>query len=111
VEQTISRFLPNILTLKALQAAGISDPEMEAQLDEQVGTALQRLYNWQNPDGGWGWWSKPGEQCADQRLRGVGAGGRRRKPLYRQRDGAEDALNYLEANIKFRQRACRRPVS
>ena len=56
VEQTVSRFLPNIVTAQALQAAGISDPELEAGLEEQVNTALQRLYNWQNADGGWGWW-------------------------------------------------------
>ena len=30
---------------------------LEASLSDQVATALQRLYNWQNPDGGWGWWS------------------------------------------------------
>ncbi|MBN1666205.1 MAG: hypothetical protein JW862_03930, partial [Anaerolineales bacterium] len=56
VEQTISRFLPNVLTVQALRAAGLSDPALEAALDEQVGTALQRLYNWQRADGGWGWW-------------------------------------------------------
>lgn len=57
VEQTLSKFLPNILTLRALKSAGISDPELEARLQEQVASALQRLYNWQNADGGWGWWS------------------------------------------------------
>jgi len=57
VEQTISRFLPNVLTTRALKTAGISDPELETNLETQVNTALQRLYNWQNPDGGWGWWS------------------------------------------------------
>jgi len=57
VEQTISRFLPNILSLRALKTAGLSDPELEARLAEQVNVALQRLYNWQNADGGWGWWS------------------------------------------------------
>jgi len=56
VEQTISRFLPNVLTAQALQAAGRSDPDLEANLQTQVNTALQRLYNWQNADGGWGWW-------------------------------------------------------
>jgi uncharacterized protein YfaS (alpha-2-macroglobulin family) len=57
IEQTISRFLPNILTVRALKTAGISDPDLESNLETQVNTALQRLYNWQNPDGGWGWWS------------------------------------------------------
>jgi uncharacterized protein YfaS (alpha-2-macroglobulin family) len=57
VEQTISRFLPNVITTRAMKSAGIQDLEMESKLGEQVNTALQRLYNWQNPDGGWGWWS------------------------------------------------------
>lgn len=58
MEQTISSFLPNVLTTQAMQAAGLSDPELEAKLKEQVGVALQRIYSWQNPDGGWGWWSR-----------------------------------------------------
>lgn len=56
VEQTISRFLPNVVSTRALKAAGLSDPELEDELQEQVNTAMQRLSNWQNPDGGWGWW-------------------------------------------------------
>ena len=57
VEQTISRFLPNVLSVQALKLAGLSDPTLEANLRTQVNTALQRLANWQNPDGGWGWWA------------------------------------------------------
>ena len=56
IEQTISRFLPNVLTTQALKAAGMSDPTLEANLKEQVNIALQRLYNWQRADGGWAWW-------------------------------------------------------
>ncbi len=55
-EQTVSRFLPNVLTYRALSDLGIRDPEMEARLAEQVGQGLQRLYNQQHYDGGWGWW-------------------------------------------------------
>ena len=57
VEQTVSRFLPNVLTTQALKAAGRRDAELEANLRDQVNVALQRLYNWQNADGGWGWWA------------------------------------------------------
>jgi uncharacterized protein YfaS (alpha-2-macroglobulin family) len=57
VEQTISRFLPNVITTRALKAVGIQDKALETSLSDQVATALQRLYTWQNPDGGWGWWS------------------------------------------------------
>lgn len=55
-EQTVSRFLPNVLSLRALRAAGLSDPALEEKLKDQVSTGLQRLYNRQNADGGWGWW-------------------------------------------------------
>ena len=55
-EQTVSRFLPNVLTYRALARLGIEDPELEAHLREQVGIALQRLYARQHYDGGWGWW-------------------------------------------------------
>jgi uncharacterized protein YfaS (alpha-2-macroglobulin family) len=55
-EQTVSSFLPNILSLHALQVAGVSDAALQANLQEQVNMALQRLYNQQHADGGWGWW-------------------------------------------------------
>jgi len=60
VEQTVSRFLPNVITARALREAGLNDPLLETTLAGQVSTALQRLYNWQNADGGWGWWSRQG---------------------------------------------------
>jgi len=56
VEQTVSRFLPNILTLRALRDLDIRDRELEAKLEEQVAIGLDRLVLWQNGDGGWGWW-------------------------------------------------------
>lgn len=55
-EQTVSRFLPNVLTYQALDEMGLARPEMEANLTQQVGAALQRLYAQQHYDGGWGWW-------------------------------------------------------
>jgi len=57
IEQTVSRFLPNVFTTRAMRAAGLADADLEAELKVQVNTALQRLYNTQNSDGGWGWWS------------------------------------------------------
>ena len=55
-EQVVSKFLPNVLTVKALQEAGINDPDMKATLDEQVNIALQKLYARQLPNAGWPWW-------------------------------------------------------
>lgn len=55
-EQTVSRFLPNVLTYRALDELDLSDPELQRKLGELVGQGLQRLYNQQHYDGGWGWW-------------------------------------------------------
>ena len=56
IEQTISRFLPNVVASHALKLAGGPSIGLQSDLDQQVSTALQRLYAKQNADGGWGWW-------------------------------------------------------
>ncbi len=57
IEQTVSRFLPNVMTYRALKDLNISDPELEADLYIALEFALERLTREQNPDGGWGWFS------------------------------------------------------
>ena len=56
VEQTVSRFLPNVVTWQALDEMDAGRPELRQELAQLVGVALQRLYNQQHYDGGWGWW-------------------------------------------------------
>jgi uncharacterized protein YfaS (alpha-2-macroglobulin family) len=60
MEQTVSRFLPNLISMRALTLAGKSTDELQKSLDEQVRPALQRINNNQNSDGGWGLW--PGNE-------------------------------------------------
>lgn len=77
-EQTMSRFLPAVITAKTLQdlhlgkaPAGKSyggiveeylsktHPEGKKdirKLDDMIRAGLDRLYQFQHPDGGWGWW-------------------------------------------------------
>ncbi|MBI5669953.1 MAG: Ig-like domain-containing protein [Chloroflexi bacterium] len=55
IEQTVSRFLPNIMTYRALNQLGVANADLKAQLDVAVNFALQRLYAQQKVDGGWGW--------------------------------------------------------
>jgi uncharacterized protein YfaS (alpha-2-macroglobulin family) len=55
-EQTVSRFLPNVLTYRALRDLDLVDQDLESNLRQQVTVGLQRLYNGQHADGGWGWW-------------------------------------------------------
>jgi uncharacterized protein YfaS (alpha-2-macroglobulin family) len=56
MEQTVSRFLPNLLASQVLQSIPSASPALQADLDRQVNSALQRIYAAQNYDGGWGWW-------------------------------------------------------
>ncbi len=56
MEQTISRFLPNVAAVRALDLAGQPSAEMRARLDKQINSALQRIYSRQIYDGGWNWW-------------------------------------------------------
>ncbi len=57
-EQTVSRFLPNILTYNALTSLGIQDAELQERLPGLIEEGLNKLYVQQNPDGGWGWWPR-----------------------------------------------------
>jgi len=56
IEQTVSRFLPNVVMYRALQQLGMHNQELEARLPQNVSIGLQRLYALQHYDGGWGWW-------------------------------------------------------
>ncbi len=82
-EQTMSRFLPAVIVAHTLKARGLSaedalqrvfggiEPETAGvthkgekkallELDAVTRTSLERLYDFQHGDGGWGWW-KGGE--------------------------------------------------
>ncbi|MCJ7737204.1 MAG: alpha-2-macroglobulin, partial [Anaerolineae bacterium] len=55
-EQTVSRFLPNVLTYRALHELGISNADLEAKLPRLVEEGVTKLALEQHGDGGWGWW-------------------------------------------------------
>ena len=59
-EQTLARFLPNLLLHQALQSFNINVPEVQARLERTLQPGLQMLIARQNYDGGWGWWSGDG---------------------------------------------------
>jgi uncharacterized protein YfaS (alpha-2-macroglobulin family) len=56
VEQTMSSFLPDIVVKDAVKSLGLKTQLDDAALQEKIGAGLERLYNFQHPDGGWGWW-------------------------------------------------------
>lgn len=59
-EQTLSSFLPNLLVTRALTELKLAPTERLSALDRQVSAGLQRLYDLQHDDGGWGWWKNDG---------------------------------------------------
>lgn len=56
MEQTTSRFAPNAVAADTMKMLGRKDPELERALPILVPEGLGRLYRFQRPDGGWGWW-------------------------------------------------------
>jgi len=56
VEQTMSRFLPDILLKRLLQMLGIRLRESAQKLEEAIQQSLDRIWRFQHSDGGWGWW-------------------------------------------------------
>lgn len=57
-EQTISKFLPNVITYRALQKLGQDSPELKANLLQAIQEALVRLKSGQKQDGGFGWYPR-----------------------------------------------------
>ena len=80
-EQTMSRFLPAVITAKTLRDLGLKpetamhkifggiEPSSAAathtqsrkdlkQLEKMTAQGLERLYDFQHEDGGWGWWKE-----------------------------------------------------
>ena len=82
-EQTMSRFLPSVVTAKTLKdlglqpedvmsrvfggiearAGGLQPPNLGvkkdlSKLNEMTDAGLKRLYDFQHGDGGWGWWKE-----------------------------------------------------
>lgn len=86
-EQTMSRFLPAVITAKTLGDLGISRETVAnrlfggieqapenlerlgernlGKLDDVIAASLDRLYDSQRNDGGWGWWKEPVDHESD----------------------------------------------
>lgn len=99
VEQTVSTFLPNIFTARAVAQVGLSQPELSDELDRQVTIGLQKLYSQQNVDGGWGWW--PGEASNPTLTAYVTLGlvEARREGFTVEDWVLQNALSYLQASL------------
>ena len=55
-EQTMSSFLPNVIVAQALREVKTASIRETNDLPKKVQRGLDRLYDFQHDDGGWGWW-------------------------------------------------------
>ncbi|MBV8857591.1 MAG: hypothetical protein JOZ02_11720 [Acidobacteria bacterium] len=55
-EQTMSSLLPNVIVTQALQSVQTATVRDTNDVGKKVRKGLRRLYGFQHPDGGWGWW-------------------------------------------------------
>jgi alpha-2-macroglobulin len=60
VEQTMSRFLPNVIVAQTLKDVKTASIKSSNDLNAKVQRGLDRLYGLQHDDGGWGWWKADG---------------------------------------------------
>jgi uncharacterized protein YfaS (alpha-2-macroglobulin family) len=57
-EQTMSSFLPNVVVSRALKSLDLKNRVDERVLAKKIRAGLDRLYDFQHDDGGWGWWKE-----------------------------------------------------
>lgn len=62
VEQTMSSFIPDIVVSRALRDINMPNAELQKKLPDMVAKGLDRLYDMQHVDGGWGWWKDDATQ-------------------------------------------------
>lgn len=58
-EALLSYLLPNVAAYNALQAANLSDPDLEARLEASLKDGVWRLLNNQAENYGWNWYATP----------------------------------------------------
>lgn len=57
IEQTMSKFLPDVVVAEVLKTMGREDPHLAAELPKMVKDGVDRIAGMQNADGGFGWFA------------------------------------------------------
>lgn len=65
VEQTLSRFVPNLIVSSVTRRLGMRNDSLEANIVRWDSAGIARLAELQQQDGGWGWW---GRDVSDPRM-------------------------------------------
>jgi alpha-2-macroglobulin len=57
-EQTMSGFLPDVVVARAMKDLNLESTIDTPELEKKIRAGLDRLYDFQHDDGGWGWWKE-----------------------------------------------------
>ena len=60
IEQTLNSFIPNLALHRMLKLKGYKqfiNEKAKNELDKKVATGIERVQQYQNDDGTWGWWA------------------------------------------------------
>ncbi|MCI0709323.1 MAG: Ig-like domain-containing protein [Chloroflexi bacterium] len=99
IEQTVSRFLPNAVTYRALKSLDIEDPVLEANLVTALTEGLDILKRAQNPDGGWGWFAGMESSALVTSYAALGLIEAREAGFTVDQAMLSDALNFVRADL------------
>jgi uncharacterized protein YfaS (alpha-2-macroglobulin family) len=95
-ETTVSRFLPRLALRRAVEELELTDvDEGKGDVEALVRRSVQRLYNHQHSDGGWGWWSGDDSDPAVAAYVLIGLGEAKRAGLSIDPQVEEQAVVYL----------------
>lgn len=98
-EHVVSRFLPNLETYRVLQEFGIDDPDLASKLDRTLEESLALLTEYQNPDGGWGWWRGDQSEPFSTAYALFGLLRARQAGVELEPDVVDSAVEYLNASL------------
>ncbi|HHJ07049.1 MAG TPA: hypothetical protein ENK24_06080, partial [Anaerolineae bacterium] len=99
-EQTVSRFLPNVVTYRAAQQLNLANADLNEALPGLVSEGLQRLYAQQHIDGGWGWWSPDKSNPFLSAYALLGMAEAERADFAVEQSVMEDAADYLKKSLR-----------
>lgn len=103
-EQTMSSFLPDIVVAKAMKDLNLQSTINTPELENKIHAGLDRLYDFQHEDGGWGWWKEDESQVFMTAYVVSGLAQAKAAGYDVKDDAMKNAENWLKSQLKQHER-------